>query len=393
MTTNLLANGNFHAGNTGFTSRYAYKTFISSDAQYTVTAADNINNINAFGDWTSITTDPKGGNGNVLVANGAAKKGVAVWSETVAVKPNTNYVFSFYGVDVNAQRGSDAVLSASIDGTVAPPLDTNGSWRRSSFEWNSGAHTSATVSIVDRNTSVPLNDFAIDDLAFHKAIGTDSGSHASLAASAADIWISDQSGHVGLFNTATGALIRGASTNLPLTDIAFIGSQMYGTSFQGLYKINDSTGASTLIGDYSVTNAMNALVGDGNHLLGASFTTNQIYSLPSQATVANVGHTSAGDLAFSGNTLYKSVRERDGLDGLYNVTAHKLVGTFKTGAGETFSDLYGLTNNGATTYAVAGNDIYSVNLTTARLTHLSNDAASGIGQASGAAFVNENIHT
>jgi hypothetical protein len=169
MTSNLLTNGEFHAGNTGFTSGYAYEIFISSETEYTVTAADNINNVNAYGDWTSIDTDPKGGNGNVLVANGATTAGVPVWSETVAVHPDTSYVFTFYGVDVNAERVSDAVLSPIIDGTAGRSLDTDGSWQRRSFEWNSGAHTSATLRIVDLNTSGPYNDLAIDDLSFRKA--------------------------------------------------------------------------------------------------------------------------------------------------------------------------------------------------------------------------------
>ena len=76
-----------------------------------------------------IDTDPTGGTGNILVANGATDSGTAVWFETVSVTPNTNYTFSFFGVDVNADRVSDATLIPFFrvtDVTEGSALDTNG---------------------------------------------------------------------------------------------------------------------------------------------------------------------------------------------------------------------------------------------------------------------------
>jgi hypothetical protein len=49
-------------------------------------------------------------------------------------------------------------------------------------------------------------------------------------------------------------------------------------------------------------------------------------------------------------------------------------------------------DDGGTMYAVAGHDIYRVDLADAHLTLLSSDGALGIGKASGATFVDENIH-
>jgi hypothetical protein len=54
--------------------------------------------------------------------------------------------------------------------------------------------------------------------------------------------------------------------------------------------------------------------------------------------------------------------------------------------------VFGFADNGSEAFAVIGNSIYSVDLADARLTYLSSDKPSGIGAASGAAFVNENIH-
>jgi len=213
-----------------------------------------------------------------------------------------------------------------------------------------------------------------------------------------DMWISDRSGEIGLFNTATGALVAGTlhHTGESLTDIAFIGDDMYGTTFKGLYAIDDNTGSSTLIGDYTFTDKMNALVGDGSDLLAASYTSDETYRIdPATRKVydyADVGYASAGDLAFAGSSVYESVVKDGAVDGLYDVTAHKLIGTFETNSGTAVHDVFGLADGGSGMYAVAGTDIYSVNLSNAHLTLLSSDAASGIGKASGAAFVNESAH-
>jgi hypothetical protein len=168
---NLLTNGDFSAGNTGFESDYDFESFINNNTQYSVTAASNINNINAFGDWTAISADPSGGDGNILVANGSTDSSLRVWFETVAVTPNTNYTFNFFGVDVNAERTSDAVLEPVINSTLGLSLLTNGTWQASSFSWNSGASTTATIALIDTNLNNAFNDFAIDDLSFAAAGG------------------------------------------------------------------------------------------------------------------------------------------------------------------------------------------------------------------------------
>ena len=174
QAANLLTNGDFSAGNSGFGSDYAFESFISSETQYTVTAANTINDVNSFHDWTAIETDPTGGTGNILVANGATDSGTAVWFETVSVTPNTNYTFSFFGVDVNADRVSDATLIPFFRGTdvtEGSALDTNGTWQMSSFTWNSGSATSVLINLIDANADLAFNDFAIGDLSFAATAG------------------------------------------------------------------------------------------------------------------------------------------------------------------------------------------------------------------------------
>jgi hypothetical protein len=221
------------------------------------------------------------------------------------------------------------------------------------------------------------------------------------AANASEMWIDDASGNIGLVNTSTGAVTDLSATGRSLTDIAFVGTQMYGTTFTNLYSINSGTGASTQVGSNYTEGGgtMNALVGNGTGLLAASNTTNVVYSiatpLSSSATTdfktLPAGITSAGDLAFGpGGTLYESVVD-GGIDALWNVTTNTLVHSF-TISGGTQTAVFGLAFDGTTMFAVEGNSIYSVNLTNGVLT-FDSTFAGGLGAANGAAFLNESVTT
>ena len=166
-TPNLVVNGEFSAGNTGFATDYLYVPRIYSETQYTITPASQINSSQAYypNAWTAVSTDPLGGDGNVLLVNGAPAPNQLVWGEQVTVTPNTDYAFSFYAVDVNNHIESDAVLQASINGIVGVQLNTNyETWQQASFIWNSGSNTTASISLIDVNTSAGANDFALDNI-------------------------------------------------------------------------------------------------------------------------------------------------------------------------------------------------------------------------------------
>jgi hypothetical protein len=53
----------------------------------------------------------------------------------------------------------------------------------------------------------------------------------SVSANASNLWIDDVNGNIGLVDTATGTIVPGTlhNTGQILTDIGFIGTQMYGT--------------------------------------------------------------------------------------------------------------------------------------------------------------------
>lgn len=164
---NLVANGDFSAGATGFTSGYIPGNggqwgLLSNEGQYAV-ATDASTTHNNFPPCTDHT-----GGGAMMVVNGAATPGVSVWCQTVAVQPGTDYAFSAWLQTIVAQN--PAILQFTINGQVlgAPFTATNVSceWNQFYNVWSSGANTSAQICITNQNTATSGNDFALDDISF-----------------------------------------------------------------------------------------------------------------------------------------------------------------------------------------------------------------------------------
>jgi hypothetical protein len=167
---NLIANGNFEAGNTGFTSSYSYTPGRNvAEGQYTVRADPYPWNgyFISAGDHTS-------GGGQMFVGNGSSVNGSIVWaSGPISVNASTRYFFEAWVMNVcctSAWTGSNSasILDFSINGVSVGTKSTNlssaGTWEGLSTTWNSGGATSATLELINRNTAVGGNDFAIDDI-------------------------------------------------------------------------------------------------------------------------------------------------------------------------------------------------------------------------------------
>jgi hypothetical protein len=205
--------------------------------------------------------------------------------------------------------------------------------------------------------------------------------------------IDDSSGNIGTVDVNTQAVTVIGNSGQILTDLGFTANgSLYGTTFTGLYSINQSTGVATFIGNYIVGNGgMNGLLGSGANLLASSSTTNLIYSVspgaPGSATnYALSPYISAGDLAFANGVLYESIVDPGtGNDALANINTDSIIGDF---SGD-LTNLYGLAYSNGVMYGIGGTEIYSVNLATAGLTPLFNYSASGLGAANGAAVLGE----
>jgi hypothetical protein len=218
------------------------------------------------------------------------------------------------------------------------------------------------------------------------------------------LWISDQNGNIGQVDIATQSVVAGSvhNTGQALTDIGFDSAgNLFGTTFTGLFAINQTTGAATLRGNYAGESGMNALVGTttAGTLLGASFADNNLYTINSANAGLGVNKVlpavSAGDLAFVGTTLYESAGAPGTADELLNATTNTVVGLFHVGstAGPTLNNVFGLADDGTTLYAVAGTNVYSVNPANAVLTLLFDYSLKENGQnlvaATGSDFLNQ----
>jgi hypothetical protein len=107
----------------------------------------------------------------MMIVNGAADASLQVWEETVSVTPSTNYIFSYWGAEVDHDSSSLPHLSLKINGNVIGsntfpeyPPDNGGKWQNYQFTWNSGSSKTADLALFDLNTDVSWNDFALDDI-------------------------------------------------------------------------------------------------------------------------------------------------------------------------------------------------------------------------------------
>lgn len=164
LNNNLIVNGDFEGGNFGFTSDYIYNPGdLVPEGMY-----DVLDNPQDDHPGFAPCDDHTSGSGNMMVINGAGVPNQNVWCQTVSVTPNTQYVFSAWVASVVAS--SPALLQFYINGAPlggifsAPGGTCN--WANFFQTWNSGGNSSATICLVNQNTTLGGNDFALDDIVF-----------------------------------------------------------------------------------------------------------------------------------------------------------------------------------------------------------------------------------
>ncbi len=167
--SNLVVNGDFSSGTSGFISDYIAGTggsygLLSNAGQYAVSTSPSLvhNNFYYCGDHTN-------GTGNMYIANGSDIANTIAWQQTIPVAPNTNYNFSAWVTSVE-NTSSPAILQFFVNdiqiGNVFSPTSTGCDWTEFYNLWNSGTNTSAIISIKNQNVDESGNDFALDDIKF-----------------------------------------------------------------------------------------------------------------------------------------------------------------------------------------------------------------------------------
>jgi gliding motility-associated-like protein len=162
ISLNSVTNGDFSGGANGFSSSYLLSSDTQPEGTYFVTTNANLTHPGFTG------VDHTTGTGNFMVVNGSGTPGTSVWCQTITVEPNTDYIFSTWVSSLAV--GFPAQLQFSINGVqLGSPFNapiSTGQWDEFYTTWNSGTETSATICIVNQNTSLGGNDFGIDDITF-----------------------------------------------------------------------------------------------------------------------------------------------------------------------------------------------------------------------------------
>ena len=169
---NLIVNGDFTSGNTGFLSDYIYYnigTVPTNGQQGAYGVVTNPRNwFNAFFNCLDHTTP----NGNMFVGDGSTSGTARVWYSQIPITviPGKNYSFSYFLTSVvNSIPAKLEVLINNV--SLGPPVtapSTSCIWDEHSYVWNSGTNTTAIISIINREMIGGGNDFAIDDLYFRE---------------------------------------------------------------------------------------------------------------------------------------------------------------------------------------------------------------------------------
>ncbi|MCG9879670.1 MAG: gliding motility-associated C-terminal domain-containing protein [Bacteroidia bacterium] len=178
---NLVVNGNFSSGNTGFTSGYSYSTANPLlESMYVIT--NNAANVH----FAFAGVDHTTGTGNFMVLNGSNFP-TNVWNQSVNVTPNSYYNFSAWFKNIVAKPAwvgyPIATAELWINGVKIsnnlPLPDYPDVWQLLDTNWFSGSATVANLSIRNIGISLGGNDFAIDDVAF-KLCCTPTGSTSNI---------------------------------------------------------------------------------------------------------------------------------------------------------------------------------------------------------------------
>lgn len=169
---NMVNNGDFSLGNTGFSSTYTYVTGAGSlvpEATYAITTNVTLVHPGAvsFGDHTT-------GTGNMMAVNGSSSP-TSIWCQTIPVTTFTDYSFSAWAANWSTSSTGAAApvlqfqINSALIGTPLILTSAPGVWTNFAATWNSGPATTATICIYDLCTVLGGNDFSLDDISFRPA--------------------------------------------------------------------------------------------------------------------------------------------------------------------------------------------------------------------------------
>lgn len=162
-TNNLILNGDFESGNSGFTSDFNYvapgPAFLAGGV-YTVITSPSI----VSGSFPPCD-DHTSGAGNMLLVNASNNTGADVWCQTISVNPNSDYIFEAF---VGTVGIIPVAMNLTINGIQISSTFNAGSllcdWQQFTQTWSANGATTATICLSNQNGSFLGPVFALDDI-------------------------------------------------------------------------------------------------------------------------------------------------------------------------------------------------------------------------------------
>lgn len=182
MTNNLVLNGDFETGNTGFETEYdlaerGYCGWVSPARYYDPSLIPESTYF--IGEDASAyhpnfrSTAPHGGT-NQMIVNGASTGNAIVWRQKINVVKGRNYIFNAYGTSVHPESPARFNFSIRPRGGRSKvlgeetTLSGDRSWENFYEIWHADRSGQVTISLVNINTELSGNDFSVDDISFEE---------------------------------------------------------------------------------------------------------------------------------------------------------------------------------------------------------------------------------
>ncbi len=163
---NLIANGNFQSGNTGFTPGLPQGCNACTVGTYCVTS----NFTGKCSGWPSVF-DHTTGAGLFMAIDGSNTAATDVWSVAgIPVTPGVTYEFSFWVATVFGPGQQVFDLGMRIDGqtvAIGNVSQTAGVWTRYSTTWVCPSGLSTVPLAIRQMSPGAFRDFGLDDIGFY----------------------------------------------------------------------------------------------------------------------------------------------------------------------------------------------------------------------------------
>ncbi len=187
ISQELVNNGNFELGNVGFNSGYHYQPDVGgnnelvNDMSFGRTNGYGVGEDGQFyhNNFWGVDHTTANGSGKFMIVNG--HDDLIVWEhqQSITVIPGVTYYFSGYGLGLNSSNIKARLQFQIDDGTnvslvgnvgivpVGVNNNSNSNWEKFWGQWTAPAGvTQITLRIINKEQSLPGNDFGLDDVSF-----------------------------------------------------------------------------------------------------------------------------------------------------------------------------------------------------------------------------------